>query len=133
MIQDVQTRIYYYFPELVKANDPRKKEITIEHLLTMTSGLQLGNFQVAKNWVKSILEQPIIQKPGEIFQYNSGVSHLLSAIIHKISGVPTAIFADENLFSPIGIKKYLWVKDLQGIHGGGFSMSMTIEDMLLNK
>ena len=130
LIKNIHEPIQNYFPEIVESNDPKKKEITIFHLLTMTSGLQVGNFQGSKNWVKFILEQPIIHKPGSTFQYNSGDSHLLSAIIQKISGIPTALFAEKYLFRPLGINKYIWVRDPQGIHGGGFSISLNLEDMV---
>ncbi|MFE6170250.1 serine hydrolase domain-containing protein [Viridibacillus arvi] len=130
LIKNIHEPIQNYFPEILESNDPQKKEITIFHLLTMTSGLKVGKFQGSKNWVKFILGQPIIHKPGSTFQYNSGDSHLLSAIIQKISGIPTASFAEKYLFCPLGINKYTWVRDPQGIHGGGFSISLNLEDMV---
>lgn len=130
MIKDIHIPIYHYFPELLQNNDKRKKEISIYHLLTMTSGFDTGNFQVSNHWIDFILNQPLIANPGSTFQYNSGDSHLLSSIITKVSGLPTAVFAENYLFKPLGIKKYLWVKDPQGVHGGGFSMSMNTEDMI---
>lgn len=117
LIKNIHEPIQNYFPEIVASNDPQKKEITIFHLLTMTSGLQVGNFQGSKNWVKFILEQPIIHKPGSTFQYNSGDSHLLSAIIQRVSGISTASFAENYLFCPLGIHKYTWQRDPQGIGG----------------
>ncbi|QQZ11153.1 serine hydrolase domain-containing protein [Heyndrickxia vini] len=102
LLKNIHEPIQNYFPEILESNDPQKKEITIFHLLTMTSGLQVGNFEGSKNWVKFILGQPIIHKPGSTFQYNSGDSHLLSAIIQKISGIPTALFAEKYLFRPLG-------------------------------
>lgn len=130
ILKDIHEPVYNYFPEIVESNDPKKKEITIFHLLTMTSGLKVVNYQGSKNWVKCILKQPIIYKPGSTFQYNSGDSHLLSAIIQKISGIPTSLFAEKNLFRPLGINKYTWQRDPQGIHGGGFSISLNLEGMV---
>lgn len=130
LIKNIHEPIHYYFPEILKFNDPMKEEITIFHLLTMTSGLQVGNFQGSKNWVKFILDQPMIHKPGSTFQYHNGNSHLLSAIIQKTSGSSTASFAEKYLFNPLGVYKYIWVKDPQGIHGGGFSISLNVEDMV---
>ncbi|WP_102272072.1 serine hydrolase domain-containing protein [Cytobacillus massiliigabonensis] len=130
LIKNIHEPIQNYFPEIVESNDLQKKEITLFHLLTMTSGLQAGNFQGSKNWVTFILEQPIKYKPGSTFQYHSGDSHLLSAIIQKISGIPSASFAEKYLFRPLGINKYSWLKDPQGIHGGGFSISLNLEDMV---
>ncbi|GAB0167829.1 serine hydrolase [Lysinibacillus sp. CTST325] len=130
LIKNIHEPIGNYFPEILEFNDPMKEEITLFHLLTMTSGLQVGKFQSSKNWVKFILEQPVIYRPGSTFEYNSGNSHLLSAIILKVSGGSTASFAEEFLFHPLGIKKYIWVKDPQGIHEGGFSISLNLEDMV---
>ena len=105
LIKDIHAPIHNYFPELVESNNLKKKEITLFHLLTMTSGLQVGNFQGSKNWVQFILEQPLIHEPGSTFQYNSGDSHLLSAIIQKVTGIPTASFAEKYLFRPLYITK----------------------------
>ena len=130
LIKNIHEPIYNYFPKILVSDDLLKKEITIFHLLTMTSGLKPVNFQSTKNWVKSILEQPVLHIPGSTFEYNNGNSHLLSAIISKISGDTTVAFADNYLFHPLGINKYIWVKDPQGIHGGGFSISLNVEDMV---
>ncbi|MEO4054770.1 serine hydrolase [Solibacillus sp. CAU 1738] len=130
LIKNIHEPIQNYFPENLEFNDPQKKEITIFHLLTMTSGLKVGKYQGSKNWVKFILGQPIIHKPGSTFQYNSGDSHLLSAIIQKVSGMSTASFAEKYLFRPLGINKYTWQKDPQGIYEGGFSISLNLEDMV---
>ena len=130
LIKNIHEPIYNYFPEILASDDPQKKEITIFHLLTMTSGLKSTNFQSTKHWVNSILEQPVLHTPGSTFDYNNGNSHLLSAIIQKNSGDTTAAFADKYLFHPLGINKYIWVKDPQGIHGGGFSISLNVEDMV---
>ncbi|MHC0036929.1 serine hydrolase domain-containing protein [Pseudoneobacillus sp. C159] len=130
LIKNIHSPISDYFPELLNSNERWKRDISIFHLLTMTSGLKVIEFQGTKNWVKTILEQPSIYEPGSTFQYNSGDSHLLSAIIKKVSGMPTATFAEEYLFSPLGINKTIWVADPQGIHGGGFSISLNLEDMM---
>lgn len=130
LIKNIHEPIHHYFPEILKFNNPMKEEITLFHLLTMTSGIQVGNFQSSKNWIKFILDQPMIHKPGTTFQYHNGNSHLLSAIIQKISGTSTESFAKKYLFHPLGINQYIWVKDPQGIHGGGFSISLNVEDLV---
>ncbi|MFT4414332.1 serine hydrolase domain-containing protein [Fredinandcohnia humi] len=130
LLENIHKPIFHYFPEIVNQHDSKKNEISIFHLLTMTSGLKVVHFQGSKNWIKTIVEQPLVYTPGSTYQYNSGDSHLLSAIIHRVSGKTTAAFADEHLFGPLGIKKYSWVTDPQGIHGGGFSLFMNTEDML---
>jgi len=130
LIKNIHERIHHYFPEIFEFHEPMKEEITLFHLLTMTSGLKVGKYQSSKNWIQFILEQPVIHRPGSTFEYNSGNSHLLSAIIQKVSGGSTASFAEQFLFHPLGIKKYIWVKDPQGINEGGFSISLNLEDMV---
>jgi CubicO group peptidase (beta-lactamase class C family) len=129
IVQSIDTPIYTYFPQLLRTDDEAKKKITIHHLLTMTKGLKVVEMQGTKNWVEQVLEQPVQYTPGTTFQYSSGDSHLLSAIIHQVSGMPTAKFAEENLFGPLGIKGYSWVTDPQGIHGGGFSLLLKLQDL----
>ena len=82
-IKTIHEPIYHYFPEFLSSSDPQKKEITLFHLLTMTSGLQVEDFQSAKNWVKFILDQPVIHKPGTTFEYHNGSSHLLVPLSKK--------------------------------------------------
>ncbi|MFS0863188.1 serine hydrolase domain-containing protein [Fredinandcohnia sp. 179-A 10B2 NHS] len=125
-IESIHTPIYTFFPDL----KDKKRDISLFHLLTMTSGLKVTNFQGSNNWVSTILAQPLVFEPGTTFQYNSGDSHVLSAILSKITGKSTEAFADEYLFGPLKIQKYLWVKDPQGINGGGFSVSLNMDDML---
>lgn len=125
-IESIHTPIYTFFPDL----EDKKRDISLFHLLTMTSGLKVTNFQGSNNWVSTILAQPLVYEPGTTFQYNSGDSHILSAILLKVTGKSTEAFADEYLFGPLKIQKYLWVKDPQGINGGGFSISLNMDDML---
>lgn len=129
-IHDIHSPIYEYFPELLEDHDVRKRDITIFHLLTMTSGLKPTQFQGSKRWIRTILEQTLVNEPGTTFQYNSGDSHLLSAIIRQVAKRSTSDFAADVLFRPLGINKYSWVEDPQGIHSGGFGLSMNMEDML---
>ncbi|QOR66434.1 serine hydrolase [Cytobacillus suaedae] len=126
LIKSIHQPISDYFADM----DMEKKEITILHLLTMTSGQKVVNFQGSRNWVNAILEQDLIHEPGEVFEYNSGSSHLLSAIITKVTGVSAAEFAEKSLFGPLGINKFTWVSDPQRISGGGFSISLSVEDMM---
>ncbi|MFC4777326.1 serine hydrolase domain-containing protein [Paenibacillus sp. GCM10023252] len=61
--------------------------------------------------------------------YNSGCSHLLIAILQKLTGTSAKSYADKNLFSHLGINEYLWHEDPQGINIGGFGLHMSISDM----
>lgn len=130
-IENVNAPITNYFPKFNK--DKENQRITIKHLLTMTSGMHWpGNNAMipSKNWVNFVLQQDIENPPGKEMVYSCGSSHLLSAILHKTTGLKTEAFAQRHLFTPLGITNYKWNSDAQGIAIGGFGLTMKTADML---
>lgn len=130
-IDSVQHPVLDYFPERTIAhNDARKQAMTLEHLLTMTSGLEsdrdMGHSQ---DWVQFMLDQPMVAEPGVKFDYNSGNTHLLSAILQKTTGMRPEEFAQANLFAPLGITHVTWDTDPSGLNIGGWGLRMTPRDM----
>lgn len=134
-----ETPIIEFFPQLRSASDSRKREITLEHLLTMSAGFEWSEFGGIKsfprmtrtgNWVEFVLEQPISDTPGTRMEYSSGCSQLLSAILVQAAGKSTARHAEENLFGPLGIEDYRWESDPQGIHTGGYGLWLRPGDLL---
>ncbi|WP_226675318.1 serine hydrolase domain-containing protein [Mesobacillus jeotgali] len=117
-----------------------KKAITVEHLLTMTPGFDWPEFTSwggrpmpminSKDWVKFVLEREMIEEPGVSMHYNSGASHLLSAILQKSAGEPLTSFAEKYLFQPLQIKDYSWHSDSKGVAIGGFGLSLNPFDLL---
>ena len=57
----------------------------------------------SKNWVEFMVNLPVRRNMFGEFQYNSGNSHLLSAIITRATGMNAQNFANKFLFSEIGI------------------------------
>lgn len=82
-----------------------------------------------KNWVQFVLNRPMAEVPGTRFNYNSGNSQLLAAILTKQTGMPLADFAAKQLFTPLGISNFDWLRDPQGINAGGFGLYLTTRDM----
>jgi CubicO group peptidase (beta-lactamase class C family) len=137
LLPSVHVPIAPYFPELARPSaDPRKRKITIEDLLTMRSGLQstsgrnYGAWVRSPNWVRYILERPMVSSPGGQMEYSTGNTHLLSAILVKVSGKDTWAFAQEALGKPLGITLVRWTRDPQGIYFGGNEMLMTPRQMV---
>ncbi|NMO97632.1 serine hydrolase domain-containing protein [Paenibacillus lemnae] len=137
-ISNLSTPIVEYFPTLANDSDRRKSTITIDHLLTMSAGFnwpEMGEWggwpQMihSSNWVNYVLERPLTHAPGEQMNYNSGCSHLLMAILQKTTGTSAQEFANDHLFSKLKFRDYIWHKDPQGIHIGGFGIHLTIHDM----
>jgi CubicO group peptidase (beta-lactamase class C family) len=81
------------------------------------------------DFVQFVLDRPMAAEPGTRWNYSTGTSHLLSAIIHETTGYDTLDFANEFLFSPLGINDVVWLQDAQGIRFGGFGLSLTPRDM----
>ena len=112
--------IYKYMGNYSLHFSPASNAITIEHLITMTSGIEwneLGGPQSASfrlpysnDWIEFILSQPLTNAPGEKFNYSSGNSMLLSPIIKSATGEQAVDFAEANLFSLLGITHYEWDK-----------------------
>ncbi|MBN2392037.1 MAG: serine hydrolase [Anaerolineae bacterium] len=133
----VDTSVLTCFPTHDFANpDTRKSAMTIEHLLTMTSGLDwpegdpiYRQLWTSRDWVQFVLDRPMVAEPGSQFNYNSGCSHVLSAIIAERSGDLTQDFAQERLFAPLGIKNFNWDRDAKGLAIGGWGLQITPRDM----
>ena len=135
-VKGLDQPIVDYFPELAKDPERRKREITIEDLVTMRSGLdstsgrQYGSWVRSKNWVRYVLAQPLIDEPGTRVEYSTGTSHLLSAILTRATKKSTWQFAQEELAKPLGFTLARWPQDPQGIYFGGNDMLMTPRQMI---
>ncbi len=122
-------------PKIKTFDDPRKRSITVHHLLTMTSGLEPTSYRAYnswvsnRDWVKAAIGRPLIFEPGTHFQYSTGNSHILSAILSARTGVSTQAYAERKLFSSLGIKVQGWDADPNGIHMGGNNLSLIPRDM----
>lgn len=116
--------------------DPQVADITLDHLLTMraglerTSGANYGRWVNSPNWVRFILSQPFVDRPGGRFLYSTGSFHLLSAILTRVSGRSTLALAQEWLGEPLGIQIPAWTRDPQGIYMGGNNMGFTPRGLL---
>ena len=91
------------------------KKITIEHLLTHTSGI--GNFTSRPDYsprqredvtVESMIarfrDDPLQSEPGTRFSYSNSGYFLLGAIIEKASGQPYAQFLAQRIFIPLEMR-----------------------------
>ncbi len=116
------------FPGRNVANrDERKDRMTVEDLLTMTSGLDchvdhgeitLREMMQSKDWVQFMLDRPMVAEPGSKFEYCSGGMHLLSGIVSETTGSSELEFARRELFQPLGIEDVIWPSDPQGVSTG---------------
>ncbi len=135
LIAGIHQPISAFFPDLL-GNDAGKRAITIEDLLTMRSGLETtsnrnyGAWVQSQNWVRHILNRPLLNPPGTTMEYSTGSTHLLSAILTKATGKSTWQFAQETIAKPLGFQLAQWPRDPQGVFFGGNDMLMTPRQML---
>ena len=60
------------------------------------------------DWVRFILDLPMVEAPGGSGRYCTGGVILLGRIVEKASGKRLSDFAAENLFGKLGITNYRW-------------------------
>ena len=72
----------------------------------------------------------MVSDPGTSMEYSTGTSHILSAILTRVSRRSTHQFATEVLAPPLGITLAGWTRDPQGIYFGGNEMRMTPRQMI---
>jgi len=122
-IKSVDQSVFDYLPDHQQLKRDGKEKITIEHLLTMTSGLEWAEWKTAlssekndivgiwfqdKDPVSFILEKPLANKPGSAFHYSGCNTILLGEIIRNDTQMELDMFAKEYLFKPLGIDSSIW-------------------------
>jgi CubicO group peptidase (beta-lactamase class C family) len=106
-----------------------QRALTVEHLVSMTSGLACGGpgepellrMLEAPDWTQFALGLPTRSPPGTRFSYCSPGMHLLSGIVARATGKSARALAEAELFQPLGIERFEWpADDPQGLnHGWG--------------
>lgn len=126
LIRNTDQRILEFFPEYASVfNDPRKREIRLRHLLSMTAGfvpLGTDGWGGSSDWFRWILARPMANNPGEVFDYNTGLYHVLAGIVAKASGQTVPDFASRNLFQPLGIPNPRWELAPRGYYTGLYDL-----------
>lgn len=138
-IKSAATPVLDFYPEFAALRTPERSAITLEHLLTMTSGLEwdeagLPNDETKLFWKSSpyefVLSRPIASTPGKTFHYNSGGTAVLADVLVRSSGKSLTELVRTQLFEPLGITDWQWVADLHGRELAFTGLRMRPRDML---
>lgn len=110
-----QLRIEDDFTKYLPDYSTQGRKITIEHLLTHTSGIP--SYTGLPEWLPRMREdmrlealiglfkdKPLEFEPGERWAYNNSGYVLLGAIVEKVSGKTYEQFIEEEIFKPLGMK-----------------------------
>jgi len=104
--------VQWYIPEL------KRKNLTIRHLLTHTSGLPDYFHFSDRYWpdkskhmynddvvmMLNRLPYNMFKRPGGLYDYCNTNFVLLSAVVEKVSRLPFRTFAQRKIFEPCGMK-----------------------------
>lgn len=156
-IRSIDQKVLDFFPDyMLKRGEKTAQRITIRDMLTMTTPFKYKSapytkYFTSESWVKSALD--LLGGKGEIgkFRYTPLIGpDILSGILTNVTGQSTLGFANENLFSPLGIDvtqnvdfhskeeqfsimkdrhESGWVADPQGINTAGWGLFITPGDM----
>ena len=147
MIRSVDQKLYEFFPEYEEIDwSVPKNKITLKHVLTMTAGLDWNEWTYpdsdarssiygmarSDDWIEFVLKRKIVQSPGEIFSYSSGLSLVLGAILKNKTGLYANEYAEKYLFGPLGISKFSWQQGPNGMvytSGGDRGLWLRPRDM----
>lgn len=116
--------------------DPRVRDITLRHLLSMraglerTSGAHYGRWVSSRDWLRFALTRPMEDEPGGRMIYSTGTSHILGAVLVRASGRTLHQLAREWLGTPLGIAIPDWPRAPEGLHFGGNEMLMSPRALL---
>lgn len=123
LIKSADEPVVKFFPDYSTLKSPGWDNVTLRHLLTMSSGIRwdenrgwkdpqndephLGN---EADPYRYVLSKPIAAPPDTVWNYNGGGTDLLGNVIERVSGKPLEAFAREALFAPLGISDWEWMK-----------------------
>jgi len=142
-IKSIDEPIFTYFPSYANHFDTTKRKITIRHLLTMTSGLDWNEYVPEDNPENSltqmnrsmdpiafIISRHMKAPPGANYNYNRANAQLLEQIILKATGKKLDQFAQQYLFSPLGIQNYSWLHLRSGMVAGAWGLRLSPRDLV---
>jgi len=143
MLKNVDQKVYEFFPDYQRTDWIDKKyEITVRHLLSMTSGIEWDENRPATDpqhdyygmrrggdWMRYLFNKKMVAQPGQKFNYNGGLSALLGEIIRRTTGLNAEEFSERYLFDPLGISHYSWLKYNDGSINTGGGLLLKPRDM----
>ena len=106
-------------------------QVTIEHLLTMSSGWpENWTYMFIPNPLNTLINTGLIFSPGTYWLYNNAVCHLNGHVINELTEMSPREFAQENLFPQLGINDPYWNEDQDNVHNGSYDLYLTLREMV---
>ena len=122
LLPDLDEPLHAVLPAV---RDTPSRGQTWRQLLSMTRGAAVdGPWDIDAvtalpgGQVARVASAPPIDLPGQVFRYDNGAAHLLSAGLSRVLGRPVAEYAAAELFAPLGIRDAIWKADPDGVSYG---------------
>jgi CubicO group peptidase (beta-lactamase class C family) len=137
LFSDLDARLGDLMPDKLSGLDRRKRDITLEHLLTMRSGIDFDNdvFSVEilvdkpRDPLRYILEKPLYANPGQAYRYRDADPQLIAYLIERESGRHESDLVAERIFQPLGIRDYYWEHGPDGATQGAHALHLRPRDL----
>ncbi len=144
-IDNVHQSIFDYLPDHQHMKTGNRQYITIEHLLTMTSGLAWNEWGASHGTsandvdmlyfncddpVACVLDRSWWAVPGEYFTYNGGGTVILAEILRNATNMNIEEFSMKYLFAPMSIDSPGWTQYKNGMYDSAGSLKLTPREML---
>jgi CubicO group peptidase (beta-lactamase class C family) len=121
--------------------------VSVRQLLQMTSGVSWNEtYTDPGSDRRAMLDAQIGQKPGEIldlmaalpraavpgsvWNYSTGETQVVSALVREATGIPVADYLSEKIWKPAGMRNNAswWLESPDGLEIGGSGLSATLRD-----
>lgn len=132
----LDARVVSFFPDFeLGDNSTNLSLMTVRDLLTMRTGHEVtpsgAEWRLLNtSWTEAFLSAEVGRIPGEEFSYSSASAHMLSAIVQVAVGEPVSEYLRTRFFEPLGVNRYEWDLDPEGIASGGNGLSLTAPDFI---
>lgn len=126
---DLDTPVTEFFPQSVPLGlDPKIEELTVHHLLSMSTGHERDVLPVMENDLNGDMAKAFLstRPPAEVGSRhvdNNGCSVLLGLLVEQVTGEPLADYVRTRLVEPLGIAEFVWshhpsgsVRGSTGVH-----------------
>jgi len=130
------------FPDYREQLAPDKRALTLEHILTMSAGLDWfeppdytnpGNDEIrmigSPDPVAFALGRSFSHPPGSVFQYNGGLPTLLGHLLERAYGRRGDAIVREKLFEPLGIGAFDFRANESGLLAYASGLRLRPRDM----
>lgn len=131
----VNDRICDYFSDKLPSTGvhPYLSQTTIRDMLRMASPHKSTTYKLMEcdDWVKTFFHVEPVRYPGTSFVYDTSATHVLSALVERLSGMSLLEYLKIRVFDKLGCSKHMrWLTCPMGICQGGSGLICTLRDLV---